>query len=85
MNRIWKYAIGLGCVFAAAIVVVACGSGSSTPASGTSAVNVMLSDPATCQAPNGPFSHVFVTITDVQANTSATAAATDSTWVDLTP
>jgi hypothetical protein len=85
MYRIWKFALILGCAFAAAIVVVACGSGSSAPASGKSTVNVMLSDPATCQAPGGPYSHVYVTITDVQANTSATAAATDSTWVDLTP
>lgn len=85
VHRVWKSASVLGCVFAAAIVVVACGSGSSTPASGNSTVNVMLSDPATCQAPNGPFSHVYVTITDVKADTSATAAATDNTWVDLTP
>ena len=45
----------------------------------------MLSDPATCQAPTGPFSHVYVTISDVQANVSSTASATDSGWVDLTP
>jgi hypothetical protein len=85
MHRSWKYVIGLCCVFAVAIVVVACGTGSSKTTSGASTVNVMLSDPATCQAPNGPYSHVYVTISDVQANTSATAAATDSTWVDLTP
>jgi hypothetical protein len=48
-------------------------------------VNTRLSDPATCEAPSGPFSHVYVTITDVQASTSATAASTDSGWVDLTP
>ena len=45
----------------------------------------MLSDPATCQAPSGPFSHAYVTITDVQVNVSSTASATDGSWVDLTP
>ncbi|MGA8041560.1 MAG: DUF4382 domain-containing protein, partial [Terracidiphilus sp.] len=35
--------------------------------------------------PDGPYSHVWVTITDVQANVSATASPTDNTWVDLTP
>ena len=48
-------------------------------------VSVMVSDPATCQAPSGPFSHVYVSITDVQANISSTASATDNSWVDLTP
>ena len=47
--------------------------------------NVMLSDPATCQAPTGPFAHVYVTITDVQANVSSSAGSSDSGWVDLTP
>lgn len=86
MRRTWYLLAVLGCIFAAAIVVAACGSGSgSTASAGSSTVHVMLSDPATCQAPNGPYSHVYVTISDVQANTSATAAATDSGWVDLTP
>jgi hypothetical protein len=48
-------------------------------------VSVMLSDPATCQAPNGPFSHVYVTITDVKVNVSSTASDSDGSWVDLTP
>lgn len=52
---------------------------------GDGAVSVMVSDPATCQAPNGPFSHAYVTITDVQVNVSSTASATDGSWVDLTP
>ncbi|KAA6461318.1 DUF4382 domain-containing protein [Acidobacteria bacterium AB60] len=45
----------------------------------------MVTDPATCQAPTGAFSHVYVTITDVQANVSASAGSSDSGWVDLTP
>jgi hypothetical protein len=52
---------------------------------GMATANVVLSDPATCQAPSGPFAHVYVTITDVKASASATAGDTDSSWVDLTP
>src|SRR5258708_24772982 len=47
--------------------------------------NVHLSDPSTCTSPNGPFSHVYVTISDVQAHTSASAGPNDAGWVDLTP
>jgi hypothetical protein len=68
-------------------VVTACTSSTTTTTtgSGMSTVNVMVSDPATCQAPDGPYSHVYVTITDVQANINAGAGDTDSNWVDLTP
>jgi hypothetical protein len=49
-------------------------------------VTVTISDPATCSsAAGGPYSNVWVTITDVQINTSATAADNDPNWVDLTP
>ena len=48
-------------------------------------VSVSLSDPATCGAPNGPFSHIYVTVTDVQINQSGSASDNDPGWVDLTP
>jgi hypothetical protein len=48
-------------------------------------VTVSISDPATCAGPDGPFAHVYVTITDVQANVSSTAGDNDSGWKDLTP
>ena len=70
------------------LVVVACSGTSSTSTStgsGMAQVKVMISDPATCQSPSGPFAHVWVTITDVQANVSATAGDQDGSWVDLTP
>lgn len=76
------------CLFlAVATFIVACGGSTSTTSSGSGmgTATVSLSDPATCAGPSGPYSHVYVTITDVQANTSATASATDSGWVDLTP
>jgi hypothetical protein len=52
---------------------------------GMATVTTMISDPATCATPNGPFSHVYVTITDVSANMSSSAGNNDSGWVDLTP
>ena len=71
----------------AVIFATACGSGSSSsssqPSMGT--VSTSISDPATCSAPEGPFSHVYVTVTDVQINQSSTAGDNDSSWVDLTP
>ncbi len=69
-------------------LIVACSGGGSTMSTGTSMaiVNTSLSDPATCQAPMGPYSHVYVTVKDVQASTSSTASASDTgSWVDLTP
>src|SRR5947207_63761 len=72
---------------AIAFAVVACSSSktSTLTPSGTAKVNVRISDPATCQSPGGPFSHVYVTITDVQANVSSTAGDNDSGWTDLSP
>src|SRR5215467_2554286 len=57
---------------------------SSTPNDGAF-VNVRISDPATCSGPKGAFSHIYVTITDVQINASANAGNKDSGWIDLTP
>jgi hypothetical protein len=36
-------------------------------------------------APNGPFAHVFVTVTDVKAHVNGSAADNDPGFVDLTP
>jgi uncharacterized lipoprotein YajG len=71
----------------AGLLLAACNSGgSSAPAApAMAAASVMLSDPATCSGPTGPFAHVFVTITDVQANVSSSAGDGDSGWTDLTP
>jgi hypothetical protein len=73
----------------AGIVAVACSGNSSgitaTTSSATGTANVMLSDPATCAGPSGPFAHVYVTITDVQVNTNSNAGDNDNGWTDLTP
>jgi hypothetical protein len=47
--------------------------------------NITVSDPHTCAGTSGPFSQVFVTITDVQIHASASAGPNDPGWVDLTP
>src|SRR5258708_22734820 len=71
---------------AAAGIIVGCSNGTSgATTTGMATANVHLSDPSTCTSPNGPFSHVYVTISDVQAHTSASAGPNDAGWVDLTP
>lgn len=82
---VWSIALAIACLTLASIVVVACSSSGSPSSLGMATVNTQLSDPATCTAPSGAFSHVYVTITDVQASTSSTAGSTDPGWVDLTP
>ena len=61
-------------------ILIACNT-SSQP--GT--VNVSLSDPPTCMAPQGPYLHVYVTVSDVQIHQSATASNNDKGWIDLSP
>ena len=79
-------------VIASAIVLLlACGGGSGTStvtrgtSSSTAAITTTVSDPTTCSAPQGPYSHVYVTIVDVKVSTNANAADNDSSFVDLTP
>lgn len=77
--------ISLIAVTAAAIAAVglaACGGSTSSTTVTPTVTNVTLSDPAACQGPSGPFGHVYVTITDVEASTDASG---NGTFVDLTP
>jgi hypothetical protein len=67
------------------IFLVNCGGGNSSPGPQSATVKVTVSDPATCGPPQGPFDHVYATITDVQIHQSANAGANDAGWVDLTP
>ena len=78
----WQTCVGFTLtIILAAIFLIGCGGNSTQP--GT--VNLSLSDPATCAAPQGPFSHIYVTITDVQIHQSADASANDAGWVHLAP
>jgi len=72
-------------VSTAAFFLYGCSSSTSTKSSSPAMVNVTVSDPATCSAPQGAFSHIFVTITDVQINASASVGDSDPGWIDLTP
>jgi hypothetical protein len=70
----------------AAIVVGCSGSGTASSTSTSMAqASVKLSDPSTCMAPNGPYEHVYVTVTDVKASTNSGAGDNDPSFVDLTP
>lgn len=74
------------CTLSLALICLACfpGCSSSKPSpNGTAKVTVRVSDPATCSGPKGAFSHIYVTITDVQI--SASGGNGDSGWIDLTP
>src|SRR5689334_19074553 len=62
-------------------ILIACSSGGTQ----TGLVNTSISDPAPCSAPNGPFSHIYVTVTDVMIHASSSAGPNDAGWIDLTP
>src|SRR5579864_2437191 len=69
-----------------AFLLSSCSSSSHPMTSTTPAkINLAVSDPATCSGPQGPFSHIYVTITDVQINANSTAGDNDPGWIDLTP
>src|SRR6202008_2305640 len=69
----------------AAVGFVACSSGTSSSGTGMGMATVSISDPATCAGTTGTYAHVYVTVTDVLAHTSASAPDTDPGWKDLTP
>jgi hypothetical protein len=81
--------ITLATAVVALLILASCGGGGGNnrgvggQANGT--INTSLSDPATCTPPNGPFSHVFITVVDVKAHTNANAGDNDAGFVDLTP
>src|SRR5215469_18100522 len=69
-----------------ALVVSDCSSSGKSPTTNAGAfVNVRVSDPTTCSGPRGAFSHIYVTITDVQINARSSAGDKDPGWIDLTP
>lgn len=69
----------------AGVFLLSCGGSSHTSSSMLATVNLTVSDPSTCSGPQGPFSHIYVTITDVQINSSSSAGDSDPGWIDLTP
>jgi hypothetical protein len=68
--------------------LLACGGGGGGGETGvipptTGSVTTTISDPPTCLVPNGSLQNIWVSITRVQAHTSAGAGPNDSGWVDL--
>jgi len=84
MHKFAVYCTSACTLFVSAFFLFSCSSSKSASNSGAM-VNVRVSDPATCSGPQGAFSHIYVTITDVQINASASAGNNDSGWIDLTP
>lgn len=68
-------------IILAVLFLAGCGGGSGQ----TATVTTSLSDPSTCSAPQGPYRHIYVTVTDVQISQSANSGNSNSGWVDLTP
>src|SRR5262249_33356993 len=86
MSRPALFFVLAACVaVSSAFLLSGCGSSNTPTTSAMGAVNVMVSDPATCSGPQGSFSHIFVTITDVKIHSSSSAGPNDSGWIDLTP
>src|SRR5215471_8431096 len=83
-RRLYCVAV-LSLAIGSAFLLSGCGSSNSPTNTSMGAVNVMVSDPATCSGPQGSFSHIFVTITDVEIHSSSSAGPNDAGWIDLTP
>src|SRR5215469_12416353 len=81
--------VGFGLAVCLAVSLTACGGSGSQSTNNSSGmaptVNLTVSDPHTCAGPSGPFSHIYVTITDVEIHPSSSAGPNDPGWVDLTP
>jgi hypothetical protein len=74
-------------VVCAVAFIVACGDSSIDVDTGAQFgnVSVSISDPPACSAPQGPYSHVYVTIREVRIHQSETADANAAGWTNLTP
>lgn len=83
--KVHKLLLGLIAIVVGGLIATSCGTTGGSASSGMGMATVSISDPATCAGPDGPFAHVYVTITDVQASLSASAGNSDAGWTDLTP
>src|SRR5512133_753888 len=77
----YKYTAFFFVFILAALLLIGCGGSSNQ----TATVNTSLSDPSTCSSPQGPYRHIYVTVTDVQISQSANVGNGNAGWVDLTP
>ena len=84
MKRQTIYPLALLGLAVSVAFLLSCGS-SNNSSMNAATVQLSVSDPATCGPPQGPFSHVFITVRDVRIHQSSRASDTDPGWVDLTP
>jgi len=83
-NLILCFAILLLSIISLAVILISCGGGGGGGGgTSTGTVTTTITDPPTCQTPNGPFKNVWVTVTRVQAHTSSSAGQNAGGWVDL--
>jgi len=89
MKRLSVFHVNLG---AAGILVIAmisagcCGDTSSTPmAASTGTVTVSISDPPSCENPNGNFQHVYITVRSAQAHIDPHASDGSAGWQEPAP
>lgn len=86
MFKVAKFCIVVGTSVLGVAFLLSCSGGNSKSSSTALAmINLTVSDPATCSAPQGPFRHIYVTISDVKISASANAGDNDPGWIDLTP
>jgi hypothetical protein len=85
-------AAGLALVAASALLWTYCARGNIFAQSGSGGgsgtgptIQITISDPTTCAYPYGPYSHIYLAVSDVQASTNALAPPGDTSFVDLTP
>jgi len=72
-------------VLAAVLALVSCGTNMTSVGTGMGSATVSISDPPSCAAPGGNFSHVYVSIRSVQAHINNTANDNSSGWQELAP
>jgi hypothetical protein len=65
------------------VVLVSCGGGGGGGGASTGTVTTTITDPPTCQSPNGPVKNVWGTGTRGRAHISSTADSNADGWVDL--
>ena len=82
----WAAVLIAALMLTTGLIIVGCGSSNPSTQLQAATTTITVSDPATCgSTTGGPFSHVYVTVTDVLINSSSTAGDNDSSWLDLTP
>ena len=79
------YFLSIFAMVVVAVAIISCSGNSSMQGPNMGTVLVSISDPPSCMPPNGSFTQVWITVTSVQAHTSATADDNSAGWQKLAP